>query len=618
MKRPADDIDIYDMLKTNNVNLKTNVVNLKTKRVKLTDSDWISGTAVKNYMQDEPVLDWFNMYYHKNNNILKTNFKSFDKNICTNPFLQKGLIFERQIYEDLKRKFPNDCKELYNQYIDGEINQEQFNKTTQAIENGIPIIMQAVLMENNLKLRGVADLIVRTDYLSKIFKNNISLDFDSERIPKDIKKKKYYYVVIDIKYSHLTLCSKENLIRNNGRMKAYKSQLLIYNTILGSIQGWIPSKAYIMGKSWNIDSRVEPSRGFDCYDLLGVINFETFDKKYINKTKLAIDWVRNLRKNGHKWSPLNPEIKEMCCNLSNNDDEPWGELKKQIVEKTKDLTCIWNIGKIVRDKAFDKNIRRYDQPECTVENLGLKPSKKTEIIRQILKVNSNTNNFKKNILPQKIKTKKYKWYKTYQNEFYIDFETFCDMPDDVNHKSSKHNGLYLFMIGVGFEKDGEWVYKCFKCKNKTLLEERRIIKKFKKYIDKNKKESSKPTRLVHWSPAEKSVLEKVLDRHQKLLKMWWDDILWTDLCDLFKSEPIVIKGATNFKLKTIARAMYSHKMIRTKYNEEGITNGMSASIVAQNYYKNKKMDNLNEIISYNEIDCKVLWDILKFLRKNRK
>jgi hypothetical protein len=615
MKRKSD--DLYESI------LNTNV---KRKKEELTDTDWISGTVVKNYMLDEPVLDWFNMYYDKKNNILKNNSKSFDKNILGNPFLQKGLIFERQIYEDLKNKFPNDCRELYNQYIDGEINEENFNKTKKAIQDNVPIIMQAVLMEKNLKFRGVADLIVRTDYLNKIFRNKISLDFDSERLPKNIKKKKSYYVVIDIKYSHLTLCTKDNLIRNTGRMKAYKSQLLIYNMILGSIQSWYPSKAYIMGKSWNIDSKVDPDRGFDCYDLLGVINFETFDRMYINKTNLAIDWVRKLRKDGHKWSPLQPTIKEMCCNLSNNDDEPWSELKKQIVEKTKDLTCIWNIGKKLRDEAFDKNIRRYDQPECTVENLGLNPTnKKTEIIRQILKINSSSE--KQNILPKKIKTKKYKWYKTYLNEFYIDFETFCDMPDDVNHTSSKHNGIYLFMIGVGFEKNGNWIYKCFKCRDKTLLEERRIIKKFKKYINLNKIESKKPTRLVHWSPAEKSILEKVLDRHKKLLKMWWDDILWTDLCDLFKSEPIVVKGATNFKLKTIARAMYSHKMIRTRYNDDGITNGMMASLSAQNYYKNlnlnnlnklNNLNNLNEIISYNEIDCKVLWDILKFLRKNKR
>ncbi len=610
MKRKSDDL----YMELTNIRV--------AKKAKLSETDWVSGTTVKNYILGEPVLDWFNMYYDKSSkkNILKQNKNQFNKNSqfgYIQPMLQRGLIFERQIYEDLKKKFPDDCKEVYNQYTDGEINEINFNKTKDAMAQGVPIIMQAVLMDDLLKIRGVADLIVRTDYLNKIFSREIDYEsVKSDRIPSDIKKKGYYYVVIDIKHSHLTLCSKNNLLRNNGRMKTYKAQLLIYNIIIGKIQSYIPTKAYIMGRSWNIDSKIDPENGSNCYDLLGVINYEDFDNQYIGLTKKAIDWIRNLRKNGHEWSPLNPQIKEMCCNLSNTDDEPWGAVKKQVLEQTKDLTCIWNIGTRVRDLAFDKNIKSYDQVECTVENLGLKPSKTTEIIRQILQVNKKNENSK--ILPKKIKTKKNKWYKTWSNEFYIDFETFCDTPDEVDFKHSKSGGVYLFMIGVGFEKNNKWVYKCFKCRDKTLLEERRILKKFKKYIDKNSIKSKKPTRLVHWSPAEQTTLDRVLDRHQKLLKMWWSDISWLDLCDLFKSEPITIKGATNFKLKTIASMMYQHGMIKTKYNDDGIKDGRLAAFMAQEYYKNKGGEIMSDIISYNEIDCKVLWDILKFLRKYRK
>jgi predicted RecB family nuclease len=594
MKRKSD--QLFDDFKIN-------------KKIKLSDVDWVSGTVIKNYIQGEPVLDWFNMYYDRTNkkNILSE--KKFDMGLNLNPFIQKGILFEREIYDDLKNKFPTETVELYNQYTDGEINKHNFEKTIKAMKKGTPIIMQAVLMNEKLKIRGVADLIVRTDYLNKIFNKNIETDFKSDRIPVKIKEKGYYYVVIDIKYSHLTLCSKRNLVRNNGRMKAYKGQLLIYNLIIGQIQKYTPSKSYLLGKSWNISSTVSPSKGFNSYDLLGVIDYENFDKKYISLTKEAIDWIRNLRKNGHNWSPLKPHIKEMCCNMSNTYDEPWGDLKKKITSDTKDLTCIWNIGTKIRDIAFDKNIKSYNQIDCTVENLGLKPSKTTDIIRDILQVNKI--NEKRKILPEKIKIKKDKWYKTYSNEFYIDFETFCD--------SSSENSLFLFMIGVGFEKDGKWIYKCFKCKNKSNYEEKRILKKFKKYIDKNKKPSKKPTRLIHWSPAEKNILEKLLDKYQKLLKLWWDDINWFDLCELFKSEPITIKGATDFKLKSIAKAMYNNKMIKTQYDSGGIDNGKNASFIAFKYYEEAKNDDIfSEIISYNETDCKVLWDILKFLRNYRK
>ena len=591
-----------------------------SKKAKLTETDWVSGTAVKNYMQGEPVLDWFNLYYDKGSkkNILSTQFNINNKFNYITPCLQKGLLFEREIYEDLKGKFPEDCKELYNSYTDGGINDDNFKKTKDAIFSGIPIIMQAVLMDDTLKFRGVADLIVRSDYLNKIFKKDIMLDTENptKNLTKLIKKQGYYYVIIDIKYSHLTLCSKNNLIRNNGRMKSYKAQLLIYNTILGKIQNYYPLKTYIMCKSWNIDSKVNPESGINCYDILGHIDYESFDNKYISLTKNAIEWVRNVRKNGEKWSPLKPHIIEMCCNSSNTDDEPWTAVKKQILNKTKDLTCIWKIGKDIRDKAFAKNIKTYDDPECTIENLELKPGKTTDIIRQILSVNNSKE--KSNILPKKIKTKLYKWYKVYQNEFYIDFETFCDIPDEINIKKTKNNGVFLFMIGVGFERNGIWTYKCFKCRSKSILEERRILKKFKKYVDKHTVPSKKLQRFIHWSPAEKIVLEKVLDRHQKLLKMWWNDVQWCDLCELFKIEPIVIKNATNFKLKTIASAMYQHGMIRTKYNDDGIKDGRLAAFMATEYYKIQNSDNMAEIISYNEIDCKVMWDILKFLRKYRK
>ena len=151
--------------------LYSDLTNIRAaKKAKLSETDWVSGTAVKNYILGEPVLDWFNMYYDKSSkkNILKEHKQQKSQFGYIQPFMQRGLIFERQVYEDLKKRFPDDCKEVYNQYTDGEINEINFNKTKDAMNDGIPIIMQAVLMDDLLKIRGVADLIVRSDYLDKI------------------------------------------------------------------------------------------------------------------------------------------------------------------------------------------------------------------------------------------------------------------------------------------------------------------------------------------------------------------------------------------------------------------------------------------------------------------
>ena len=61
-------------------------------------------------------------------------------------------------------------------------------------------------------------------------------------------------------------------------------------------------------------------------------------------------------------------------------------------------------------------------------------------------------------------------------------------------------------------------------------------------------------------------------------------------------------------------------MIST-YNESKCDNGINAMIGAWQTYQDHSLhpessDVMKEIIKYNEFDCKVLWEILSFLRKN--
>ena len=70
--------------------------------------------------------------------------------------------------------------------------------------------------------------------------------------------------------------------------------------------------------------------------------------------------------------------------------------------------------------------------------------------------------------------------------------------------------------------------------------------------------------------------------------------------------------------------MYNNKLINTKWEDENINGGTAlfVALLAEEECKNNKITciheykNMNEIIDYNEIDCKVLWDILKYIRTN--
>jgi hypothetical protein len=423
----------------------------------------------------------------------------------------------------------------------------------------------------------------------------------------------------------MTLCVDGETIRNEGRFKAYKGQLLIYNYMLGKIQNFIPPYSFIMAKNWKIDSKYEPQEGYSCFDLLGKINYKTRDNEYIKKTLDSIEWVHKVRQEGLNYTPLNPSIKEMCVNMSNQNDNNWIQIKKEIMKKTKDITAIWNITNNHRDKVFD-NIKRWDQANCSSETLGMNDGKRAHVIDKILNINRQNST---KIFPNKldlIKDNRFNWKKKFPTDFYIDFETITTTlgeQNDINIFNSKNDGQIIFMIGVGYEENDDFKYEVFKIEELNLDEEKRIIKEFKIFIDEKAqildKKGKYNCRLFHWSHAEQTMLEKAFERHPSLLKLWENHIEWVDMCDIFTSEPIVIKNALCFKLKDIGNALYSNGLISTYWDSSELSDGLSAMTFGIKYYQkqNKTEEDynmFNKIVKYNLIDCKVVWDIVKMLR----
>lgn len=604
---------------------------LSNKKYK-TEDKWITGTSVANYLNGEPLIDWLDLYYKKYGyndikitrsitNKINKNIKKINNSQNTNIIMSNGLKFESKIYEYLQNKYSNIfINVIPNNKINLDKNFVKLNNiTVDLIKKGVPIIAQAVLMNKNSRMRGIADLLIRSDHINKLFKRPVLKT-------SEIKyKNKPYYIVIDIKWTSMTLCVDGETIRNEGRFKAYKGQLLIYNYLLGKIQNFTPPYSFIMAKNWKIDSKSDPKEGFSCFDLLGKINYKTRDNDYIKKTYDSIEWVHKVRKEGLNYNPLCPTIKEMCVNMSNQNDNNWIQVKKDIVKKTKDITAIWNITNNHRDKVFDK-IKKWDQSDCSSETLGMNDGSRAKVIDKILNINRQ-NSIK--IFPNKlnlIKDNRFNWKKKFPTDFYIDFETITTTfgeQDDINIFNSKTDGQIIFMIGVGYEENGVFKYEVFKMNNLNLDEEKRILEEFKIFIDEKAKELDKKDkyniRLFHWSQAEYTMIEKAFDRHPSLLKLWENHIEWVDMCDVFISEPIVVKDALCFKLKDIGNALYSNGLIDTYWDSNELSDGLNAMTFGIKYYQkqNKTLDDdlmFNKIIKYNKIDCKVVWDIVKMLR----
>ena len=600
------------------VGLDTEKIYNGTKKMlmKTRNKSWVSGTHIANYLLKDPVIDWLNLYYNKVglNSKRKIKVKKNLDRFPDNMLLKNGLKFETKIYEDLSAKFENNVCNLNG----NSCNDSDHEQTVKEMDKGTPIIFQAYLKSDKLKLRGIIDMLVRSDYINRISTNVILTRDQIENENGDL-----YYVVVDIKWSHMSLCVDGRTIRNEGRFKAYKGQLLIYNTILGEVQKYTPRCSYIMSKSWNIDRKQE---GYSCYDVFGMIDYSKRDASYIEDTINAINWVRNVRLNGENWSPLTPHIKEMCCNASNTNDEPWGEVKRDIMEKTHDISQVWMLSADHRNIAFDNNVKRWDDKRCSVKIFKMNDGERARTIDNILKINQQSRDL---IRPKKledISDNRVNWKESYPTDFFIDYETISDAY--TNKEIDIHDGKivngYIFMVGVGYFKDSEFKFQNFRCKEYSREEEFRVISNFRDFIvnirEELDPESKYPIRFFHWVHVEKTLLENFFERNTIFKWENYSDIRWVDMCSVFTHSKIVVKGSLTFKLKDIARAMYNSGLIFTCWNEGSMSNGLSAMKDAIKYYFSDSQDEsiMESIKEYNLIDCKVVWDIVRYLRSLNK
>jgi hypothetical protein len=90
---------------------------------------------------------------------------------------------------------------------------------------------------------------------------------------------------------------------------------------------------------------------------------------------------------------------------------------------------------------------------------------------------------------------------------------------------------------------------------------------------------------------------------------------------VFRAEPVVIRGALGFGLKAVAKAAYRHGLIETSWGESKV-DGLGAMIGAwwcdaeagRRGASMRELDLMQEIEGYNQVDCKVMMELLYLLR----
>lgn len=595
-----------------------------------------------------------------------------------NYLMEQGVKFEAAVVNYLKKKIDDICDVAEDStWIKHNIDKSQplvrfiticddfreiknnalYAKTIKMMESGALVIYQGVVRNYENNTHGIPDLIIRSDFVNflfpntipakKIFKRGWTAENGHEYSDRQINTNtRFYYVIADIKFSNLKLRADGIHLLNSGRIPCYKAQIMIYNAALAYMQRYEPEFCFMLGRGYNYICRGKEYRSYDCDEKLGVIAPYGIDAEYNSRIDKAVQWRRDLVIEGSTWQVLpQPSREELYPNMANKYDCPFHKQKNEIAHELSEITMLWNCGLKSRQNCLKRGISSWRDPRCTTETLGINGPWKKKMIDYMLDFNRNPAYANQNIFYGDNYNPAAWWMRREFSsieprstlrtgfsveeppspksrvEFYIDFENITNIVDNMDKIPHIGGVNLIYMIGVGYEAADEydhhrWHYKCFYAPTLNLRGEYEMMEQFHSFISEFADWRHNVPVFYHWGSAEQSLYTAALKRHPVLYSDY-DDLStnFFDFLGVIKDGPILIKNVFGFSLKSYGKALYDIGAIQTKW-EESCGDGMYAMLLAANCYKTHGTETaeFNNIIKYNEIDCKVLYEIVQFLR----
>ncbi|MCF7835879.1 MAG: TM0106 family RecB-like putative nuclease [Candidatus Marinimicrobia bacterium] len=468
--------------------------------------------------------------------------KSEEVNAFVQMLWDQGVSYEEKVVSEL-----GDFLDLS---AEGLSMEERFERTIKAMKEGVPLIYQGVLIQDNL--RGIPDLLRRVS--------------DGQYIPIDIKSG----------------MGRENVDMENGKSgklkKNYAVQLALYCDALNRL-GFENNKIGI----------IHDIKGNEVvYDLnlpVGVVDKTTFWEFY-EKTK---EEVLALLQNQIRNKPAMAGICKLC---------PWYESCKKWVEDRDDLTGLFYLGRKNRDViAEDTGIKRIgDLASADVEELMDMKKRDKSFLKGVGRKTFEKIVARANILSV---TKQPVVYSDVRFPN-VSYELFFDIEDDPTKE-------FIYLHGV-YErsKNGER-FLDFTARDITVDEEKRAWKEFWDYIRSLPKDDFA---VYYYSPHERVTYQRMQINYPDIVSEEEVNEFFNNpnVIDLYQ---IVLKNTDwplgSYSLKAIAQ------YLGFKWRDETPSGALSIQWF-NDYLNTRDEKILERILLYNEDDCKatmVLKDAIK-------
>ena len=578
--------------------------------------DWVSATALRGYLGGDTLGDWLDRYGEANGFVRDDEPPDYDERLEFPPFIMgKGNEFERAIAGYLRQRVP---MVTIGEGREATRSLENAERTFEALCAGQQIVHQGILRDAETRTYGAADFLIRSDVLASLFAGVLT-DAEANAGAPDLGVASWHYIVVDAKFTTLGLLASGD-VGNGGSFIAYKAQLYVYNRALSRLQGYAPQTAFLFGRGWRQTVNRQTLRGSKAMERLGPVHMGNAVKVEV---ETACEWVRRLRTEGNAWEPLPvPSVPELW---PTGGGFPWEKETSRIAAELSDLTMLWQVGPDKRHRAHKLGIYSWRDPKVSAATLGVTGPTTGPTLQAILDVNHADTG--PAVMPAHVRAAEEEWRPTPPVEFYVDFETVNNVNDDFTRIPEQNGQNLVYMIGCGHVENGEWQCRSFCVERLTEDAEAVMIDAWLEHMGEvgTRLAATDEPRLIHWSFAEPVNYEDAYDSaRERHLQKGWPKVKWFDLWSrVVRQEPVVVRGALSFGLKAFARAMYDCGLIETSWGDSKV-DGLGAMTGAWwcdteaevNGGKLTDIDLMQDIAAYNEVDCKVMMEIVRYLRAN--
>lgn len=578
---------------------------------------------LSNYFRGDPLLDWLNLYG-------PVEQRDTETNIFLTMMRNKNREFNKLVTEYITKRFPQHVYNVSQATIpdaniesqNAKLTFESLEQTKSAMRRKVPIIFNPCFMVSlpsyPYPFGGRADMIVLNRYASELF--DIEEPGDD---PEDA------YTIVSFRYATINLRADKTYLLNNAKQKVYKAHMWLLNSALGVQQKHVPSRGYIIGRKYDFTKKGTTYRITNAFKGIGTVEFEQggVDENYETECREALEWLQQVKTpEASTWDPFKPDSmsRRLCPNMKNMSDHPWREYKRKIASAIKEITLMPHCGPNIRNYAHEQGVTAWR--DLTPDAIRYNRGKLLDRIMTFVEINtgsepsepSEPSEFPDHSI-QQISTKGYIRGRPCV-EFFLDFESIGNMYDDFSQFPEASDKAMIFLIGLiivdNVAKSSRYVsYLINKLDHDS---ERQMITRMLTDIKEARERYQDFSPIYFWSNAENYMLKRAMG--PDIVRS--HSLCMIDLCKAFRECNLIIPGQMGYGLKDVASRMHHYGMIPTTWtNAYGASpmGGLNAMVKAiKNYGTAEGTEGMEQcfskLIEYNYVDCKVMEEILEYLR----